>query len=287
MSNSLFPGLITLSDSIFVVSYEGPSFDGKISLHDLAEEIAGFEICLNSILQAARRGKIIDINPYDFEFVVEPFQKGSFKKIIKLIPKQAEKYPATTNAALTIALIFTTVGQIIVSHKSQDVQNLTPVLLQSVTDKVKLELLTDKDFLRAYAKIVDPLSQQDDAIKFTQSNNKTFGISYAEKEKFFDLTNDDLEFITDVPETLTGRVTRVDLTATKNALGFKVNDTGTTIPCSFLDSIGSVERKKLLDQWIQITGITGKVGEERKHIIIYNYELAPQPEQAVLPFIER
>lgn len=286
MSDSLFPGLITLSDSLFIVSYEGPSFDGKIGLHDLAEEIAGFEICLNSILQAARRGKIIDINPYDFEFVVEPFQKGSFKKVIKLVPKQIEKYPATTNAALTIALIFVGIGQVIVSHGSQDVQNLTPALLQSVTDKVKLELLVDKDFLKAYAKIVDPLTQTTDAVKFTQPNNKTFGISYAEKEKFVDLTNDDLEFITEEPETLIGRVTRVDLTATKNALGIKVNDSGSTVPCSFLDSIGSGERKDLLDKWIQITGITGRVGEERKHITIYSYELAPQSEQAVLPFIE-
>jgi hypothetical protein len=287
MNQVLFKELAVPNNFVFQLSYKGPSFEGQISLKDLTEELAGFDYCLNTILSIANREKILDINPYEYEFVVEPFQKGSFKKRIKLVAKTIEKYPASANTILTIALTFVGIGQLIVMLQSNNLQRtLQDNSNTNNIDKIKLELLNDKDFLAAYAKVVIPLSKPTDSLTFVQPNNAEYVISYKDKIKFIEAAGDNIEFETQISESLEGRITRVDLTATKNALGFKVNDTGSTIPCSFLDSINPEERKKLLDKWIHITGITSKVGGERKHIIIYNYQVIAQTEQGVIPFGE-
>lgn len=283
MNQELFPNLIPRVDFIFKVYYEGDSFDGKINLHNLAEELTGFEYCLRTITSLAYKRNILDINPVEYEFVVEPFEKGSFRKVIKLIPKNLEKYPSTTSAALTVALIFVGIGQIIVANNTN---NSTQPISQSSIDKIKLELLTDKDFLRSYSKVVDPLTNKTDKLRLIKPDNTEYEINYAQKDNFDNLANDDYEFITEHEETLIGRVTRVDLTATKNALGFKVNDSGVTIPCSFLDSINVDERKELLDQWIEISGITEKSEKERRHIKIFHYKVVNQPKQTELPMLE-
>ncbi len=283
MNQELFPSLIPKADFIFKVYYEGDSFDGKISLHSLAEELAGFEYCLKTITSLALKANILDINPIEYEFIVEPFEKGSFRKVIKLIPKNIEKHPTLINATLTIALIFVGVGQIIATNNAD---NSTTVLSQSSIDKIKLELLTDKDFLRSYSKVVEPLNDKTDKLRLIKPDSSEYEINYAQKDNFNNLANDDYEFITEHQETLVGRVTRVDLTATKNALGFKVNDTGATIPCSFLDSINVDERKELLDEWIEISGITEKSEKERRHIRILNYKVINQPKQTELPMLE-
>lgn len=287
MTRALFPELYFKTDFVFKISYEGSSFDGRINLDNLAEELSGFAHCLNTILLSARREKAIDINPYDYEFVVEPFKKGSFKKVIKLVTKKIEKHPATTNTALTIALIFVGIGQIIVTAQSNKIQSTAKELSQTTIDKIKLELLTDSEFLKSYSKVVNPLNQSGDKVRLTKPDETEYEIDFSQKSDFVKLGEDDFEFVTEVQETLVGRVTRVDLTATKNALGFKVNDSGTTIPCSFLDSINSEERKELLDKWIEITGISGKVGEERRHVTIYSYKVIPPHGQGNLPFIEQ
>lgn len=290
MSNELFPGLIEKSDFIFKISYEGNSFDGKINLHDLSEELVGFDYCLNSILSLAYKQNILDINPLEYEIIVEPFQKGSFKKIFRLTPKKIEKtlgkYKYSTNAVFTVALIFVGVGQIIVAANQNEINSMPQVLSQSSIDKIKLELLTDKEFLKAYSKVVSPLSDSTDSVRLVKPDNTEYSIDYSQKEKFNNFADEDFEFITEINETLYGRITRVDLTATKNAVGFKVNDSGITVPCSFLDSINADERKDLLDQWIEISGKTEKKGKERIHITIYTYKVINQPIQTELPLLE-
>lgn len=285
MSKTLFPELEINTDFIFHISYEGDSFDGQINLANLAEEISGLSYCLNRILSSSRSSRILDINPQEYEFIVEPFKKGSFKKTIKIVAKTIEKYPATTNAALTIALIFVGIGQIVTaSNASKIIQSQNHG--ETTIDTIKLELLSDKEFLRSFSKVVTPLTEQNDRVIFTNPDNSNYEINYGDKAAFEDLAEDDYEFLKEVPETLMGRVTRVDLTATKNAIGFKINDSGTTIPASFVDPISPEERKNLLDETIEITGITSKVGVERRHIVIYSYKITQKQEQSVLPFVE-
>lgn len=286
MSAGLFPALEIRNNFVLDICYDGPSFNGRINLGSLAEEIDGFSYCLNSILLTARREGILNLNPSEYEFVLAPFKKGSFLQRIVLIPKTIEKYPATTNAALAVGAIFVGIGTIVVGMQANQIARNDKGLSGGDIERIKYELLTDKEFARAYARVVNPLSTQNDTLLLTAPDNKAQKINFSDKPNFATLADEDFEFISEVKETLVGRVTRVDLTATKNALGFKVNDSGASIPASFLDSIDAEERKDLLDKWIEIEGIAEKNGKERKAITIYSYKLVSRAEQEALPFIE-
>ena len=129
------------------------------------------------------------------------------------------------------------------------------------------------------------IKNKNDRVIFTKPDREKSTISYEEREEFIKLGGDQEDMVErEISETLRGRITRVDLDAIKNNLGFKVENKGVAIPTSFTQKPGLEEMGTLLGRWIELTGIVTKTGEETKSIRIESYQIIPIPKQQPFDF---
>lgn len=281
MKDTLFPK-IRLEDFLLDVEYQGPSFLGKMEINHLGREILGMEDCLKIIIQILSKYKKINFNINDVEIFVETFQEGSFRKRIQITLKTLEKYPVTYMAIVTL---FVGVLIAIPQYRADKIREMSPELMTQIKDQIKIELLKDKQFLKSISDIVRPIKNKNDMVIFTKPDREKSTISYEEREEFIKLGGDQEDMVErEISETLRGRITRVDLDAIKNNLGFKVENKGVAIPTSFTQKPELEELGILLGRWIELTGIVTKTGEETKSIRIESYQIIPIPKQQPFDF---
>lgn len=282
MSNNLF-GESAVDESFFEISYQGPSFDGRMEITNLELELNGLSTSLKLLIDELSLHKRIDFKSSDIKIFIEAFEKGSFKKRVRIFRKTMEDNPVTTGAIVAVLVgLMALVPQL----KSEKIKEMSPELILEIRDDVKISLLSDPKFRQAIADVVIPLASKDDALVLTNSNQTSTTIYEKDKIEFLKLADKNIESLDLIENfaTYDGKVTKVDLDATKNHIGFKIENKGSTIDCTLKNKLSQDELKNLLGQWVRITGITTELSGEKTHIDISTYELIDNITSEPLPF---
>lgn len=265
-------------------TYDGPSFDGHIDLEKLAKELEGLNTALQIGLSTLVRHKRININLRDVEIYVEPFEKGSFKKKLGIkLRRHTDKNYNQYSLGLQLASVI--IGSILLvkDKPAQEIVEMPPQLQQEIRDPATVEMLKNKDFIRGIAATAEPLYEDEDKLLMCTPDDKSVSIDRDSKLKLELLVGKEKEpVVRTVEETLTGRISLVNLDATSNHLGFKVNGAGAKVDSTLLEPPSKEVMKTFLGGWVKITGTTTFRDDVRVHIDILNIELAEPPSQQQL-----
>jgi hypothetical protein len=251
----------------------------------LGKEINGLSYCLKTILKKLKDNNRISVSENEIDIFIEAFQHGSFKQFIKWI----EKHPATIAAVVGLGVIFVEIVGIIVNHAPSSIKTISPELMSEIGDQVKVELLSDQKFLDSLALTVSPLQCKEDKIIFKHSPEGQIIVPYEKRACFMDLSNlEKTELPTvKVEEELKGRIVMIDVDATKNQIGFKVDGKGNEIRCAISEEFSIDEFKPLLGEWVKINSTAEKKGNEYLYISINSYEkieTPAEPKQQIIDF---
>ncbi|MFA6548293.1 MAG: hypothetical protein WCT11_05180 [Candidatus Magasanikbacteria bacterium] len=278
MHDTLFP-IKQSPNYLFDLAYKGPSFDGVMEIGALKNEIAGLEDVITITAQILLKHKKIDFNSKDVQIFIEAFQKGSFKKRVKIVLKAAKSlndYHGVINLGVLIVMVLTLVQQ----KGASELKTLSPKLMSEIGDQVKIELLQNPSFLKSIANVISPLEQEGDEFTCGVPDSNTTTIKFEDKKEFTALANYNeapKEIDGDRFEVLCGRINRVDLDATKRHLGFKVDGEGNTIPATLDDHLrASVDMHDLLGHWVEINVTTTFKSGLRDHIFIQSLKPVQQ-----------
>ncbi len=273
MNTQLFPTK-EYPQFLLDITFSGPSFKGMMEIDALAKEIQGLEDILIIVLHSLQKNGRIEFKASDLEIYVEAFEKGSFRKRIKIFNKKTKEYLPLIQLAASVILVFQTIPL----YRIEDIKTISPELISSVRDQVILELLQDKKFLGAAANMVKSVSSEgDECILLSPTKDKAI-IDPKSSKKFVALTDTPNEQVADGEyyEILRGRINRVDLDALKRHIGFKVNNEGSTIDGTFVKKPTREEMRILLDEQIEVKGIASYIGGQRNHIDIQEYKIIKQ-----------
>lgn len=275
MSTQLFPSK-EYPQFLLNVVFDGPSFKGMMEIDALAKEIQGLEDVLRIALHTLKKNKKIDIKASDLEIYVEAFEKGSFRKKIKIFNKATKEYQPLIELAVLVVLIFQTIPQ----YRTEDIKTMSPNFISAVRNEVVLELLQDKKFLEAAANIVKSVSLEGDMCTLSSPTEQEAVINQESSKKFTALTDMPDEQIEDGEhyEILQAKINRVDLDALKRHIGFKVNSEGSTVDGTFVEKPSREEMRLLLDGWVEIKGTVSYFGGQRNHVDIQEYKVIGQPQ---------
>lgn len=273
MNTQLFP-TEEYPQFLLDVTFSGPSFKGMMEIDALAKEIQGLEDVLMIVLHSLKKNGRIDLKTSDFEIYVEAFEKGSFRKRVKIFNKKTKEYLPLISLATLVVLVFQTIPQ----YKTNDIKTVSPELISSIRDQVVLELLQDRKFLGAAADMVKSVSSEGDKCTLLSPTKDKAIIDSESSKKFVALADTLNEQVEDGEhyEILRGRINRVDLDALKRHIGFKVNNEGSTIDGTFVKKPTREEMRNLLDEQIEIKGIVSYIGGQRNHIDIQEYKIIEQ-----------
>lgn len=275
MDNTLFPEEI-LPEYLFDLKYEGPSFDGKMEIGVLVNEIAGLKEIIKIASSTLLRNKKINFGPDDIDIFIEAFEKGSFKKRVKLVLKDLNE----CQGAIALASLIISVIILIQQNNPNELKDMSPQLISQISDPVKIELLQNKTFLSNTSNVIMPLGVEGDQLLIGAPKNDTTIIKYSDKSKFSGLVEevkDETDLNGYVDEVLVGRINRVDLDATKRHIGFKVNSEGNSMPATLSDeSKSAVNIRDLLGQIVEIESRTSFKNGLRDHLEIKNLKIIKQ-----------
>jgi|GEM_PF-2792160 len=278
MDNTLFPTK-QFPDYLFDLAYKGPSFDGTMEINALKNEIAGLEEAISIAAQILSKHKKIDFSSKDFQILIEAFQKGSFKKRVKIVLKTLKSLN-NYQGVICLGALIVAVLALVQQRGASELRTLTPQLIVEIGDQVKIELLQNPAFIKSVANVVNPLEQRGDELICCASSNTTTTIKFEDKKEFTALANYDKEpreIDGDHAEILRGRINRVDLDATKRHLGFKVDGEGNSIPATLDDNLrASTDMRDLLGHWVEINATTTYRSGLRDHVSIQSLRLIQQ-----------
>jgi len=289
MTNALFPTVET-GDYLLDIKYQGASFNGVMEIDALGRELLGLEACLQRTIEILKKHKKIDFTLNDVDIFVEAFEKGSFRKKVKLVFKKGirgiEKHPATSNV---VAVLFVGAMTVIATLKAGEMKEPSAATLEKIKDQVKLELVQDKTFVSGLSEFVRPIQAEDDKLVIKDSVEKETVVDYEQKTKIVEATGteEQVEQENEKFETLKGHVTRVDLDADVNHIGFKVDNKGSLVLCNLPENITREQMKEYLDSWINVSGLVTYYGAERKHMKVETIEVIPKPEQTKIDFTKK
>jgi hypothetical protein len=291
--NSLFPeNEIKLEDLFLEIKYDGPSFDGVMNIQDLGNELLGIEYCLkkiiNDLVETNKELSKADID--SLQILTEGFVNNCFKKKIKFYWENVENHPAkvTIFIAIIVALINTygntqsiqininytntvemlKTGQI-PKEQYRQIQNLP---IPNNVKKIIESNLLDKKYREASAKTIMPLKNDNDNLETSSPvlENSVI-IDNSNKESFLvvDSPQEQEEDVIDEDKTIKGRISSINLDATKNQIGFKENNEGIEIRCHLPGNLDINDYKyDYLGEWVEITGKVSCVGKIIKKIDI-------------------
>jgi hypothetical protein len=269
MDDTLFPTK-QFPDYLFDLTYKGPSFDGMMEISALKNEIAGLEEAILITTQILSKHKKINFSSKDIQILIVVFQKGSFRKRVKVILKTTKSL--NDKGVINLGVFFVMVLSLIQQKGSSELKTLSPQLMTEIGDQAKIELLQNSAFVRSVANIVNPLLLQGDEFTCGVPDNNTTTINFSDKKEFTALASDNEESQAtdgDHFEILRGRINRVDLDATKRHLGFKVDGEGSSISATLDDQLRlSVDMRNLLGHWVEIYATTTYKSGLRDHISI-------------------
>lgn len=274
-----------IDDFLFEVKYDGPSFEGIMEIHALGNELLGFETCIQKVVSALKRANKIELGEGEYEIVVEGFENNCFKKRIKIIAKNMNKYPVAIGTATAItATVIGSVVTIILHYQPAQIKEMSPQLMQQIGDNMTIQLLQDKDFLKALSSTVKPLVNEQDKMtlrKPVREHDRDISIDYSQKSNFEGLLCDDE---VDEEETIRhdevfGRIISMDLDAIVNQIDFKVAGAGERIHCSVAENLNINDYTSLLGKWVTLTGSVTEKGEGKiTHIQVDRFTEEEPPE---------
>ncbi|MFA5853792.1 MAG: hypothetical protein WC866_01765 [Patescibacteria group bacterium] len=265
--------------------YLGQSFEGQIEVEKLSRELAGINAALQIALAGMIRHKRTNLAVRDIVFYVEPFEKGSFRKRIKVVIKSVNKNTGIYLVGIGLCGLVLQTITVVKEKSSAEISKMSPALQTQIGDALKVELLRDPNFLKGIAAATYPLTVHDDKLVLSSSATSQLGIGLDEKIKMETLANTNVEETAhEKKEGLVGRISSVDLDATVNHFGFKINNKGATVNCTLLADMSQEKMKDLLGQWVHITGVSTYYGNRLVKIDILDIKMEPAPEQGKIQF---
>lgn len=281
MGNTLFGE--TTGDLFFEVSYHGPTFEGAVmEIGALSREVAGLKTCLGLLIKNLKQDGKIDFGLGDIEILVEAFREGSFKKKIKFLAKTNKhfgKWQPTYVAVSTVVMALCAVITIIRQYSPQEINQMSPQLMVEIADKTRAGLLADESFKKSLADIVYPLNNDDDKIFFNNSlGQERAQINMSDGKRILELAGAEPEEEVK-SEVFIGRISEMDVDASKNQLGFKIDGRGSAIPCSISITSDVQDFIPFLSKWVQVGGVIMSKGKEITHIDIENISEIQLPKQ--------
>ena len=274
MTQALFP-VKEFPQFLLEIVFAGPSFDGMMEIVALQKEIEGLREVFDITARTLKRRGRLNVKLDDIEVFIEAFEKGSFRKRLKVFNKKTKEFIPLIELAGVIILIFQTIPQ----YLPQQVKPLSPELIASLHDQVALELLQDPKFLTATANIVGSISQEGDKGTFKAPDDQKVEIDATSSKKFLQLAGEPtLVEEGEKFEELKGYINRVDLDATRRHIGFKINGQGNSIPATLSETLrGSVDMRNLLGQWVETQGTTSIKFGLKDHVDIESLKVITQP----------
>ncbi len=286
MSERLFEMANQDIDDYFLdIKYDGPSFQGFMEIHHLGEEILGLEYCLKKIIKSLRRSGKLDLLDGEFEIFVQAFEPGSFKKRVKILVRDIEKYKTTVTV---LVALFVGILHAIPMYGAKRIKEMSPELMSEIADQTKIQLLQDKDYLINLLKTIQPI-QADDKVFFRPPGNlsETMCINHNAKREFLELVDEE-----NLPETtdsgiMRGRIIKIDLDATKHQFDFKEDGKGARIDCSLSSVLNIYDYRDLLGKWVEISGEITRIEDKISSIhILEIQEISPPLKEATQESIE-
>ncbi len=270
MKNSLFPDLEILPENLFLdLKYDGDSFKGVMEIRSLGQELLSLEYCLQSIIKKLKKKKAFKgLKESDFEIVVEGLINNCFRKKIVFYLDEIENRPQL------VSLIKWAVGSLggvifTVSGVPQDLiskidsKNIPTEIIQEIKDDVTRDLITNAEFRKNLSQIVGiPLKKENDTLNisspmFAEEQQNLF-INKDNKKNFLEIAGSSEKKVEKIEkkvyDKISGRINAIDLDATKNKVGFKVDNEGNEIKCSLREGLEVDDLKDYLGSWVEIDG---------------------------------
>jgi hypothetical protein len=237
--------------------YQGDSFLGHIEIERLAKELTGLDTVLKLAVECLYKNGRISIVARDVELVIAPFEEGSFRKKVRVVIKNLNKNTGAYTVTIALAGLLLNLYSVIRTQPVIKILEMSPQLQAEIHDRVLVELLSNKELLKSISAPTYPLKSLNDNLIISGPDGESENFGIDEKIKLDSVSAmAEKEVITYENEVLTGRITMVNLNATVNAFGFRVNDEGVTIKTALLETMDQEEKRALLGQWVIITGQT-------------------------------
>lgn len=257
-----------LEKYLLEIVFHGPSFDGVMEIDALAKEIQGLEDALRAAIHSLKRHKRIDFGNDDLVIYVAAFEKSSFKKRLLVFNKTTGEYQHLIALSALIISLLSYVG----SKEPNEIKRLSAEQIAEIRDNVAVELLQNQSFIRATAAVVQSVANEGDTCKFVAPDTKEVLITPEISHKIQSLAEPKEESVDgEFYEILPGRISKVDLDASRRHIGFKYNGEGDTIDATFSEKPDIETLKDLLGAQVEIKGTVSYVGGVRRHITIQEY----------------
>ncbi len=308
MSDILFPDTeVKLEDLFLDIKYDGPSFDGVMNIKDLGNELLGVEYCLTKIIkdliQSSNELNQSDID--SLQILTEGFVNNCFKKKIKFFLESLNDnlvsrpiIKSIIKSGIDVYLYSQTIQSDInkVDTKSmlessqipeEQYRQIRNLPIPDNAKKVIENNILDKKYREESLKIILPIKDDKDTLQSSSPIlNKNVVINKENKGGFFVTgLNDEIDG-SEIEENrnIEGRISSINLDATKNQIGFKVNDQGNKIDCHLPENLDINDYKAgYLGEWVKINGKVSYSGETIKEIEILKLEKATRHGQMSIP----
>ena len=289
-----------------------------MNISDLGNELIGLEYSIRTILKKLKYAHIKEaqnnpemkelLNEIDLttiEILTEGFVDNCFLKKIKFkdLFDEMEKRPELMKLTRTLLRSsFTLYGAIAMAQIAVEVpvlrnalekgivpkefvQSIQESQIPSTSKSVAFEIIKNQRFRDEFAKTICPLRSDTDCLElksesFVGIDDNTIKIDVTNKESFLGSCDEDLvdeEFKEDFNK-INGRISSIRLDATKNQIGFKVENEGSEIECSLTDTLDIYDYIDYLNQWIEIEGLVQYSYDKTEHIEIHNIKKINSPE---------
>ncbi len=229
---------LTNEDELKIV-YEGPSFQGRIEISDLSEQLKAVNKLIRDISDELASKKIIAHDSSNIEIYVV-VKKGSFEQHISLFFSNAELRGY-------IFTVFFFVIQYFLSQRSED------RIIKEINSRRDLEIIKDlikMQSAQGIKAIHAPLRTEGDHAKFLYQNEEKVRILFEDKksiDKKIQEEEDKIE-MEELEQELVGYLSYVDIDS--NKFKFHIEDTNDHIPTNLDSSLDEI--KELLGERVKI-----------------------------------
>lgn len=296
--NLLFPEEdIKLEDLFLEIKYDGSSFDGVMNIQDLGNELLGIEYCLTKIITSLvkNNNELSQDDIESLQILTEGFVNNCFKKKIKFCFDEIEKRPVLISLLVLAITAYTDTQfiQININNTNtalmlksgqipkEQYQQIKDLSITNNLEEIIISNLLDKKYREESAKVVMPLKNDDDNLESSSPVLKnSVIINNSNKGSFLIIGSPQEEENIEEIKIIKGRINSINLDATKNQIGFKINNEGNEIHCHLSENLNINDYKSnYLGEWIEITGNILHAENNIKEIEILKLEKIPQPGQ--------
>lgn len=252
---------------IFVLKYEGPSFENGMELHSFTKQISSVEKILKDTIDTLNKNNKIKDNSKESKYYLE-LRRGSFETIILIIFSN----PIITN--IVSNCIFDYFKYLLNKTKSKEYKKEVDVLVNN------------KNMRKSSRNILSPCINDSDRVTIIHGN-VTNNIIINEKER--EIIDEHLKEIEnklpfeEYEEELIGQIRRLDGVKAerledldKIKLGFVIESQQESIEINFKKQIKEKELRKIIFNRLKIKGKSTYRGEELVKILVDSYKLSPK-----------